>query len=450
MECRLVGQTRMEMNHVNGKTVQMQLGWRAAWTSVAVALALFAAACADATTDPTSAESLVDRTVEATQENLETGATTTTTEVELSEAPSVNDGEPNTEPERNDDVSTEEEPGPVLIGRADVAASGNRVAAGRGSLTTAEPIDIELPGAPIWILPVLDGEDSRFFVEIDDGQTFLVDTDGRIETDIDVATATPAWSEFTDPLPDGRIVELDGTAATLVEPTDRYPHGVLGDRIEAAAIEVVDVATGERTRFGPESPTVIEGISPVLADITGDGQIEVLVTHSNAEVGAWLAVWSTEGTLLAESAPIGRGNRWRNQLAVAPIGPAGELEVIDVQTPHIDGITQFFRVGGDQLNRVTFQTGFTSHVIGSRNLDLGIVVDADGDDTLEVVLPTDDLSALGILRRVEAEAGVEVVDTIALPGQLTTNIAVSPPLANGAVSLAAGTADNVLRIWPGS
>ena len=111
---------------MNGKTVQMQLEWRAAWTSVAVALALLAAACADATTDPASAESLVDRTVEATQENLETGATTTTTEVERSEVSSVNDGEPNTEPDRNDDLSTEEERGPVPVSYTHLTLPTNR------------------------------------------------------------------------------------------------------------------------------------------------------------------------------------------------------------------------------------------------------------------------------------------------------------------------------------
>ena len=279
----------------------------------------------------------------------------------------------------------------------------------------------------------------------------LASNDGNLIPDVEITTDPPAWSDFEDPLPDGRIVESDGFAVALVEPTDRYPHGVLGDRIEAAAIEVVDITTGERTRFGPEAPTVIEGISPIMADITGDGEVEVLVTQSNSDVGAWLAAWSTDGTLVAESPAIGRGNRWRNQLAVAPIGPAGEVEVIDVRTPHIGGVVQFFQVDGTVLDRAAATTGFTSHVIGSRNLDLGIVVDADGDGRLEVLLPTNDLSALGILRRNESDddMGVEVVSNVPLQGRLTTNIAVSEPSPSGAVGVAVGTSDGLIRIWPG-
>jgi len=88
-------------------------------------------------------------------------------------------------------------------------------------------------------------------------------------------------------------------------------------------------------------------------------------------------------------------------------------------------------------------------VIGSRNLDLGIVVDADGDGTLNVVIPTNDRSALGVLKRDDSEQGVELVATVPFPGQLTTNVAVSEPGTGDAVSIAIGTSTNTLRIWPG-
>ena len=75
---------------------------------------------------------------------------------------------------------------------------------------------------------------------------------------------------------------------------------------------------------------------------------------------------------------IGRGNRWRHQIAVAPFGPNGERELVDVLTPHIGGVVEFYRMVGDRIEIVATVPGFTSHVIGSRNLDLALAADADG------------------------------------------------------------------------
>jgi hypothetical protein len=144
-------------------------------------------------------------------------------------------------------------------------------------------------------------------------------------------------------------------------------------------------------------------------------------------------------------------------MAIAPVGPNGEVEIIDVLTPHIGGTVQYFRIEGDRLVRVASNSGFTSHRLGSRNLDLGVVADADGDGALDVMVPTDRRDALGVLTRTEdPEAGydgVEVVAELPLPGRMTTNLGVRPVPEGGdagipTLGFAVGTDESVLRIWP--
>lgn len=371
----------------------------------------------------------------------------------------------------------------VVVGRASIRPDGNRVAVGVGAIDRVEPIDVELPGVPVQVLPVRggwsvpfgsgsfgdegDGDGPfagepapRWFVTLDDGTGVVVDETFAVVDGV-LAEPLPSVDGFDEPLPDGIVALSDDFAVALVQPTDRYPHGALGDRIEAAAVQVLGFAGDTRTTFGPEPPAVIEGISALVGDATGDGRPEILVTHSDADQGASLALWSPDGELLATSQGIGLGNRWRNQLAIAPVGPGGEIEIIDVRTPHIGGTVQYFRVEGDRLVLVASHSGFTSHRLGSRNLDLGIVADANGDGVLDVVVPTDRRETIGVLTRfagASVDDGVEISAEVDLPGRMTTNIGVRPepdgqPEAGAATTptglgFAIGTEDGVLRIWP--
>ena len=342
----------------------------------------------------------------------------------------------------------------LSVGRADLTPEGNRVIEGRGVLTTAEPIDIAVGATPLWVFPITDADGNddadsdkgQWLVVLDSGETVVIGQDGSVTGGAPYVTPS-ALDRFTDPLPDGRVVSSGGVEVALVGPTDRYPHGVLGDRIEASAIEVRSTEDGSLVSFGPDEPTVIEGISPMLGDVDLDGTPEILVTQSNADVGAWLALWSLDGELIAQSDPIGQGNRWRNQLAIAPVGPDGEIEIIDVRTPHLGGTVEYFRLDGARLERIATQTGYTSHQIGSRNLDLGIVADATGDGMLNVVVPTNDRQMLGILRR--TEDGVVVEANVDLPGRLTTNVSAMES-GDGQLWFAVGTNEQLVRIWPAS
>lgn len=333
------------------------------------------------------------------------------------------------------------------VGRPDLNPTGNRVVEGVGALT-ADPVVIPLPGTPVLVVPVT-GDENLWAVELESGQQLVVDETGIVDDAVrfspDFAPATPV----DDPLPDARAVRSaapQGTPtveAVLVQPTDRYGHGVLGDKFEADAIAVT--VDGQTTTFSPTDGSVIEGLSPILADVDGDGTVEILATVSNADAGARLAFYALDGTPIAASDPIGRGGRWRNQLGIGPVGPNGETEIVDVHTPHLGRTIEFFQLNGDRLQLVASVQGFTSHVAGSRNLDLGIIADGDGDGTLDVIAPTGDLRTIGIISR--TPEGAEVAAIIELDGELTTNIGARS--YNGTVDFAVGTNTGNLLLWPG-
>lgn len=359
--------------------------------------------------------------------------------------------------DRTDDPCTTNDGAPTA--RTDINTSGNRVFDATLDLESPR-IDIALGTEPAWILPAT--EPGAWYVSLVDDTAVIVSADGAVvptqapppgeppqlrtndDGDLVVESAYDDHGLFTDPLVDTRVVHSGPHAAALVGPTNRYAHGVLGDEIEASAVEIVNRCTNERTRIEIDDPTVIEGISPLLADLDGDGKVEVLVTTSNSSRGGQLDAYRIDGSFLASSEPIGQGNRWRNQLGVAPLGPNGEIEVVDVRIPHIGGVVEFFRLDGDRLVRVAQTSEFTSHAIGSRNLDMGILADTTGDGRPEVVALTQNRDGIASLQR-SGEDGVEQVGQVELDGRATTNLAVQD-LPNGA-ALAAGTTNGTLHIW---
>lgn len=346
--------------------------------------------------------------------------------------------------------------------RTDIQPSGNRV--------LDQPIKdfglqmtVDLPGQPEWIIPYPVNQQPGWYVTLTDGSAVTVTQQGIVEPSrsatpgvapevdqrIGCAATDPAalvdahrlHEVFDNPLPDTRVVESGSLLVGLVDPTDRYGHGVLGDSIEAGAIAIVDTATSQTTKITIEAPSVIEGISPMVADIDGDGADDILVTVANGEVGARLAAYRTDGTLIAESDPIGQGRRWRNQLGVGPVGPDGSVEIVDVRTPHIGGTVQYFRLIGDRLDRVAASSpDYTSHSIGSRNLDLGLMVAID-DGPRGVLIPTKDRQTLVFLTR--DDEGVTPTQHVELPAEIVTNLA-GVDGASGAY-VAVGTADDALH-----
>lgn len=429
------------------------------WRALVVGAALAASACASTvdeqaaeTTAAPSAERLVPAT-DATDSEPEAVDGPTTTVDPVDDPADAETGTENTEPPESvacSVVPTE--------GRVDVRSDGNRLSDASLDLSSATATDVRLPGTIEWVVPSPTGgwlvttTEQTAHQVTDAGEVIDLGSVGAtppvVSADGSIGTAFDDHGRFDDPLVDGRVVRSGSVLAVLASPTDQYAHNVLGDAIEAAAVEWVDLCDNSSGRIAVPDEDVIEGVAPILADIDDDGEIEVLVTLSNSSVGARLAAYELDGPLLAESAPIGQGNRWRNQLAVGPFGIEGETEILDVQTPHIGGLLQAFRLvegdGGATLERVAQSVGaFTTHPIRTRNLDMGIALDVAADSRPEALVAAFERDRLiGMIRSDEPGGWTPIVE-VPLPGTLTSNVAVSQV---GAPAVAAG-AGTTLRIW---
>lgn len=244
------------------------------------------------------------------------------------------------------------------------------------------------------------------------------------------------------PLPDTRIL-TDGTGAMLVltGPTASYGHGVLGDKTEARGFSIIS-ATGN-VLSTMVSGGVIEGTSAIWTDINGDGTHEVLLTLSNAMEGARLEAYDEKGRLVAIGPSIGSGYRWLHQLAVAPFGPDGQMEIATLKTPHLNITAEFFVMKDGTFTLTASKRGYSSHTMGSRNLDMALAGDLDSDGHVELLVPTGGMGSLAGLRRVSG--GVVEAWRLKLPGSLLTNIAVTE--VNGKAALGVGTSKKILRLW---
>jgi hypothetical protein len=252
-----------------------------------------------------------------------------------------------------------------------------------------------------------------------------------------------------DALPDARLLtDEDDRLLLLTDASESYPHGVLGDRIEARSITLVRTKPSVEVIWSARLPDgdVVEGIAPIWTDLDGDGIREILVTVSNSRTGARLIVFNDAGEPAAFGPAVGRGSRWRHQLAAALFGPSGEIEIVDVLTPHIGGIVEFYRLENDKLNVVAQIPGFRSHKIGSRNLDMAVAGDFDGDGRVELLVPNQTLDEIGGIRR--TSDGAEVAWTLPIDGKVSTNMA-AVTSGSGGLMLGVGREDGVLLVWPG-
>jgi len=251
-----------------------------------------------------------------------------------------------------------------------------------------------------------------------------------------------------DAPPDGRLLtDEDDRLLLLTNTRKSYPHGGLGDRIEAQSITSVRAKPSVEVIWRARLPDgdVVEGIAPISSNLDGDGIREILVTVSNSRTGDRLIVFNDAGEPTAFGPAVGIGSRWRHQLAVAPLGPSGKVEIVDVLTPHIGEIVEFYRLENDILKVVVKIQGFRSHKIGSRNMDMAVAGDFDGDGRVELLVRSQTMDEIGGIRR--TLDGAEVAWTLPIDGKVSTNIA-AVTAGSGGLMLGAGREDDVLLVWP--
>lgn len=381
---------------------------------------------------------------------------------------------------------------------------GNRVVEGNIDVMNAEYTDVGLSGKPEWVVAADSSNGSIWAVVLDDGTVEAFElSDGELE-EINISPAkihadsppilmiknedafllAPGlWNESllshpivlpssgrtvfietngdlvfrvndreaarleVNALPDARLLtDEDERIILLTGPAEDYKHGVLGDSIEASSITLIEAAGTPAIAKIIDIPEgdVIEGIAPIWADLDGDGIREIIVTLSNEKEGARLVVFDEDGNMIANGPSAGTGQRWRHQIAVAAFGPKGETEIVDVLTPHIGGIAEFYRLEEDELWVSSSLSGYSSHLAGSRNLDMALAGNFDNDSNFELMLPTQNYRELAILEH--NEDGVHVNNYLPLEGRLNTNIA-AVALKNESAAIGAGSDTGVLRVW---
>ena len=98
----------------------------------------------------------------------------------------------------------------------------------------------------------------------------------------------------------------------------------------------------------------------------------------------------------------------------------------------------------DEVRRRIWTGSYSTHRIGSRILDQGLIVDVTGDGRPEVLVPTQDQRRLVALSR--TASGVSEVAAVDLPARLSSNLA-GLTTADGGVVVTVGLEDGtVLRL----
>ncbi|MEM7694223.1 MAG: VCBS repeat-containing protein [Pseudomonadota bacterium] len=151
-------------------------------------------------------------------------------------------------------------------------------------------------------------------------------------------------------------------AARYEGPTTRYPHGVLGDRVEYGAL-VITRGDGTAVRFELPDHMVFEDIEPRLWDVTGDGAPEVVTVEADQRLGARLAIWTADGRL-ATTPPIGTRFRWLAPIAAADLDGDGAIEIAYVDRPHLAKTLRIWRYTDGWLTEVAALPGVSNHKIG--------------------------------------------------------------------------------------
>lgn len=247
-------------------------------------------------------------------------------------------------------------------------------------------------------------------------------------------------------LPDGQVATgtRDIARAWLADATDRYDHGVLGDRIEAGSL-VIETRDGKRQAVRLRDDAVFEDLEPRIADLDGDGKDEIVVVKSYLKRGSALAIVAErkgQYEIVAETPPIGRPHAWLNPAGIADFTGDGKLNIALVRMPHVLGNLELWSFADMRLRKTTEISDAANHVAGTRALDMSAAADFDGDGTADLAIPSLDR---GRLRIVSFTPNAHEIASIALPDKAVTNIGLVAA-KSGTPTLVVGLADGTLAL----
>lgn len=286
---------------------------------------------------------------------------------------------------------------------------------------------------PAGTVVVIRPDGKRFRLSSADGKLILSPSDKRI-----IVAPAP------DMLPDGEVTQGQGEIrrAWLTGATERYDHGILGDRIEASGVGI-ERADGKFLYFDLADDSVFEDRRARLYDFDDDGADEVIVVKTYLKSGAALTVLEANGDSLeiaAEAEPIGLTHRWLNPAGAGDFDGDGRTEVAYVETPHIGGTLILYEYKNRRLTVDGAAPGFSNHAIGSREQGQAAVVDWNGDGVVDLLVPDARRQALRIVtfaggkfKELERIENSQRIVTAVLPARIdqSNRVAVVYGLADG-------------------
>lgn len=206
--------------------------------------------------------------------------------------------------------------------------------------------------------------------------------------------------------------------------TDVYPHGALGDPLEAEGL-MVRYDDGERVvcdtvLAGPDR--VFEDSGPRLADVDGDGMNEVIAVASHDRFGARLEIYGYPGLgqdfqLIAETPYIGTGFRWLAPVATADLDNDGLVELAYIDRPHLAKTLRVWRYTQDGLQYVDDMPGLSNHKFGWEFIAGGL---RDCDGNKELVLASADWRQVVAVSLKQGRLSARPVGSYAGPESLDT------------------------------
>ena len=181
--------------------------------------------------------------------------------------------------------------------------------------------------------------------------------------------------------------------AQYTNPTTKYGHGILGDKIEAEQLVIVEDSIFYELEL--DADMVFEDIRPRLYDVDQDGSLEYICIRTDVNKGAGIAIYKLVEDQIIEYAyvpEIGTTNRWLNIVAIDDLDMDGIVEIAWIETPHIGGILKVAKIQEGALTVLDEVSGYSNHAIGETNLCLSVLTQQENQKIIYV--PSQDRSRI--------------------------------------------------------